>query len=175
VVGLLLYRAADPPPGSPAYSDLSASEEQLARTFATIGGLLGMALTVGLWLWMAWVNGKGRPWGRVVATILAALSALSFVISLLVLMSGSAPANGAEDASVISFILSIVLQLVGLMALWQLYRPESTHYFAASRQLRQWQTQPYGYPAPYGHGYQTPYGYQAGTPAAPRPPHDGAG
>ena len=42
---------------------------------ATVIGLIG----VGLWLWMAWANGAGKSWARVVATVLGGLNVLSTV------------------------------------------------------------------------------------------------
>jgi hypothetical protein len=39
-------------------------------------------LAVGLWLWMAWANGKGHAWARVVFTAFFALSTLGVLVAL---------------------------------------------------------------------------------------------
>jgi hypothetical protein len=168
VIGLLLYNPDNSAAGSLEYGRSSPGEEQFADAVATIGSLLGIAVTVSLWLWMAWANGKGRPWARIVATILAAISAASFVISSVVAFMAVDLANGSQAAGVIGFIFSIFSQIVGLMALWQLYRPESSRFYDASERLRRMPPYPYGYASPYSYGYQYPYGYQPQPP--PRPP-----
>jgi hypothetical protein len=36
-------------------------------------------LVIGLWVWMAWANRRGRPWARIVATVLFGLHALLLI------------------------------------------------------------------------------------------------
>lgn len=86
-------------------------------TVAVVLGLLG----AGIWLWMAWANGRGRKWARIVATVLAALNALSLLFLV---------ANGR--ATTISLLLSVVNFLIGITALFYLYRPDSNQFYAAS-------------------------------------------
>lgn len=92
--------------------------------FAVIVGLIGAML----WVWMAWKNGQGRSWARVVATVFGGLSVLSALYSF------SAPNAGA--VSIIFTVINVVLAAVILFLLW---RPESTRFYqdtTASRQLR---------------------------------------
>src|SRR5512134_3956636 len=51
-------------------------------TFAVIMSLVFGLVGVGLWLLMAWANGRGKTWARIVATVLFALGAVSFLTSL---------------------------------------------------------------------------------------------
>jgi hypothetical protein len=79
-------------------------------------GVLG----VGLWLLMAWANGKGKNWARIVATVLFALSAVSFLMSLP--QAGSAPLLVA---------VSGITTLVGALAIYFLWRKDSSAWFQA--------------------------------------------
>ncbi|MBD8608480.1 hypothetical protein IFT73_16610 [Aeromicrobium sp. CFBP 8757] len=92
-------------------------------TIAVVFGLIGALL----WVWMAWKNGQGRSWARVVATILGVLN----IVGLLFTIAGS----NAETISVILSVVSSVLAVVILVLLW---KKESSAFYdatAASRQL----------------------------------------
>jgi hypothetical protein len=89
-------------------------------TFAIALGVVFGLLGVGLWLLMAWANGKGRSWARIVATVLFALNAVSLLTSLPQL--GSAPLPVA---------LSALTVLVGGAAVYFLWRKESSDWFRA--------------------------------------------
>ncbi|HEV7146903.1 MAG TPA: hypothetical protein VGN48_07900, partial [Pedococcus sp.] len=82
---------------------------------AVVSGLLG----AGLWIWMAYANGKGRKWARIVATVFFALSVLSALSSV------------AQHGPAVSLALSVVTLLLGAYIIFLLYRPESSQYYAA--------------------------------------------
>jgi LPXTG-motif cell wall-anchored protein len=69
---------------------------------------------------MAWANGKGKNWARIVATVLFALSAVSFLTSLP--QAGSAPLLVA---------VSGLTTLVGALAIYFLWRKDSSAWFQA--------------------------------------------
>lgn len=104
-------------------SDASFSSADLdtafnaAVVFAIVFGLIG----VGLWLWMAWANGKGRKWARVVATVFGVINVLSFIF---VITAGSATTP--------SLIVSVLSVLVGVAALFYLYRPDASQFYSAA-------------------------------------------
>ncbi|MGH8828361.1 MAG: hypothetical protein ACRDVZ_12370 [Jiangellaceae bacterium] len=75
---------------------------------------------VGLWLWMASANKKGRSWARTVATVLGGLNIL--------LSLGSLALAGSTTVTTLINLVSLALA-VGI--LWLLYRPESSRYYAA--------------------------------------------
>ena len=78
-----------------------------------IAGVIG----VGLWVWMARMNAKGRNWARITGTVFFGLNTLD----LLGVFSRS--------ASAISAVFAIVIWLVGLGAVIMLWRRDSTAYF----------------------------------------------
>jgi hypothetical protein len=84
---------------------------------SVIGGLIG----VGLWLWMAEMNKRGRSWARVLSSVFFALDTLSLIEG----MTQSTPA--------LSKVLAVATWLVGLGAILLLWRPESSAFFSASR------------------------------------------
>lgn len=85
-------------------------------TVAVIASLVGVAL----WAWMAWKNGQGRPWARIVATVFGALNLLSIL--------GTLGLGGATGATVVVSLLSLVLAIVILVLLW---RKESSDFYSA--------------------------------------------
>ncbi len=101
----------------------SFTESQVDTTFnvaiaiAVISGLIGVAL----WLWMAWANGKGKKWARVVATVLAALGLLSLLVTLT-----------TAGTTTLSLLLSVVTIGVGVVAVVLLYRPDSSAFYEAN-------------------------------------------
>lgn len=100
-------------------SPLSASDVDLlvnvALVVAVITGLLGAAL----WLWMAWANGRGAAWARVIATILFGFSLLSALLSVF------------QPQPAASRLLDVAEVLLGAYVIVLLYRRESTEFYRA--------------------------------------------
>ncbi len=118
IVGLLTIgslktaiRKADPTFTS---SQIHTAEVGLVG-FAVFFGLVG----IGLWLWMAVANNRGKSWARIVGTVLFGLNTLFLVLSLV-----------RPHASV-GLVFSLVVWLAGLGAVVLLWRPESSQYFTA--------------------------------------------
>ena len=74
---------------------------QVTVGVAVFFGLVGTAL----WLWMAWKNGQGRGWARVVATVLGGLNLLSSILTI----AAGASLTISEILTVINLILAIVI------------------------------------------------------------------
>ena len=91
--------------------------EIVAITAIIVEALLG----VGLWLWMAWANKRGRNWARIVASVLFALNTLFLVINL------------ARPHAVVGLLYDVVIWLIGLSAIIFLWRKDSNPYFEAPR------------------------------------------
>jgi hypothetical protein len=87
-------------------------------TLGIVGGLLGIAL----WLWMARKNGQGRPWARIVSSVLFVLCTLDI---LNVFRGGGASAFTSASA--------LLTWLVGLGAIILLWLPSSSPYFVSQR------------------------------------------
>jgi hypothetical protein len=82
-------------------------------------GLLG----VGLWLWMAWANGRGRNWARVVAAVLFGFNSIGLLSAIV------------RPAAIGTKVFDILGWLVGLGATYYLWRPDATQYYQQSRNL----------------------------------------
>jgi hypothetical protein len=81
--------------------------------------VVSWVITIGVWLIMARTNQAGRAWARNVATVLSALSTLSFILYL------------HEPGSLIGKVLLVPMWLVGVAAAALLWRRESTAYIRA--------------------------------------------
>ena len=92
------------------------SAVSLAIGIAIVVGLI----SVGLWLWMASANGKGRSWARIVATVLGALSVLSLLSSV---------AQG--QMTTLNLLVSLVSLALAIAILVLLWRKESSAYYDA--------------------------------------------
>jgi len=76
-------------------------------------GILGGVVMIALWLWMARANGQGRNWARIMSTVLFGLATLH--------LFGN---RGVVQAS-----FAMLTWLVGLAAVWLLWRPTSSAFF----------------------------------------------
>jgi hypothetical protein len=100
-----------------ARPNLTATQVNQLNTFiitlAIVSGLIGIAL----WLWMAWANGQGKNWARIVSTVLFGLATLDLIGVF------------SEPKTVIGLVFPVLTWLVGLAAIWLLWRPDSTAFF----------------------------------------------
>jgi hypothetical protein len=102
-------RANDPTLTS---TQLNATEA-VAVGFVVAFGLIG----IGLWLWMAWANRKGRSWARVVASVLFALNTIGVFFSL------------ARPHASVGLIFTILVWLVGAGAIGLIWSKQSAPYY----------------------------------------------
>jgi hypothetical protein len=106
------------------WNDHSLTAAQLSQwrpliiTVAIVGGLFVPAL----WLWMARANGRGRDWARIVSTVLFGWATLDLPT---VFGTPIHFAVGVTEPGPI-FVLT---WLVGLAAVWLLWRPASSAFF----------------------------------------------
>jgi hypothetical protein len=77
ILGGLLLAAADVIRGTATWPHRSP-----ASAAPLVAGAL---ITIGLWLWMGWANGRGRSWARIVAAVLFGINTLDLLISLFAL------------------------------------------------------------------------------------------
>jgi hypothetical protein len=111
-------------------TDPNASQSTLdaAYAFGIVSVVVLSLISVALWLWMAWKNGQGRSWARIVATVFG-------VINVLFLL-GSFTQPGATT---LSLTFGVILAVLGVAVLVLLWKRESSQYYDAvtrSRQLR---------------------------------------
>jgi hypothetical protein len=105
---------------NPTYSASKISSLVSAEiAIVVVAGVIG----VGLWLWMAWANKRGKNWARITGTVFFGLYTLDLILV------------AARSASGISTVFAIVTWLIGLGAVIMLWRRESSGYFHAQEQL----------------------------------------
>ena len=105
---------------NPTYSASKISSLVNAEiAIVVVAGVIG----VGLWLWMAWANKRGKNWARITGTVFFALYTLDLILV------------AARSASGVSTVFAIVTWLVGLGATIMLWRRESSSYFHAQEQV----------------------------------------
>jgi|SRR5215469_5534218 len=102
------------------YPGYTASQIHTAEVAAILAAVVIGAIAIGLWLWMAWANGKGKSWARIVATVLFGLN----TIDMLTLI--------ARPHSAVSLIFALLVWLAGLGAIYFLWQRESSAYFQAT-------------------------------------------
>jgi hypothetical protein len=87
--------------------------EVIGIASTVVGGLIA----IGLWLWMAWANGKGRNWARVVSAILFGINTLDLLVSI------------AQGYVAATKIVSVLIWLAGLGAIVFIFRKESAPFY----------------------------------------------
>ena len=88
------------------------------QTVVVVGSIFIGVISIGLWVWMALMNKAGRPWARIVATVL-------FGLDTLFLLLGVAQAGAAAGT-----LVSILTWLIGLGAVIYLWRRDASAYFS---------------------------------------------
>ena len=94
--------------------------QAIGIAFVVVLGVLGVVL----WSWMAWKNGQGRPWARIVATVLGGLNLLSTLLSLV----APNPYPGAILFSLANAMLAIAVVIL-------LWRKQSSEFYAERSRL----------------------------------------
>ena len=104
--------------------DIKGSASWLNTPFITVSIAWSLA-PLALWLWMAWACGRGRNWARTVSTVLFGAATLDLTevfgppgirLSLVPVIAGSPT-------------VPVLYWLVGLAAVWLLWRPASSAFF----------------------------------------------
>lgn len=98
--------------------ELTADEIDSAVAVGTAFAVVIGLISIGLWIWMAIMNRRGRSWARVVATV---LGGLNIVFTLI----------GLTQNTGVGTIVNVISIALAAAILWLLYRPESSAYYAA--------------------------------------------
>jgi hypothetical protein len=108
---------------------LTAAQASQAKpvlvTVAAVSGLVAIAL----WLWMARANGQGRKWARILSTVLFGLATLQMFAQASVQRPGEPWSHVGPGVLVLFVIVPVLGWLVGLAAVWLLWRPASSAFF----------------------------------------------
>lgn len=78
-------------------------------------------VAVGLWLWMAWANGKGMSWARVVASVFGGIG-----------LTGSALRVASGQLTTLGVAGTLVYVALAVAILVLVWRPESSAYYRAA-------------------------------------------
>lgn len=133
VIGLIITLASLGSMKDEIREQLIASGEEV--TDEIVNAAYGVAIFAGvvigiigvlLWLWMAWKNGQGRSWARIVATVLGVLNVLSTVYT-----------STAGTAPPLATIVSIINVILAVTILFLLWRKESSDFYDAHTRARQ--------------------------------------
>jgi hypothetical protein len=82
-------------------------------TVAIVSGVIGIAL----WLWMARSNNQGKNWARILSTVLFCLATLDLIGVF------------SQPKTLLGVVFPVLTWLVGLGAVFLLWRPESSAFF----------------------------------------------
>ena len=76
------------------------------------------AIEIGLWLFMARANSQGKTWARTIATILFAADTIFAFFEF-----------STGPKALLDLVFPVVTWLIGLGAVWLLWRPDATVFF----------------------------------------------
>ena len=51
-----------------------------AEIAAVVTAVIGALIAIGLWLWMAWANRRGRNWARIVSAVFFGINTLDLTL-----------------------------------------------------------------------------------------------
>jgi hypothetical protein len=115
--------------GSLKSAIIKASNKPLTATQLHTAEVVGIAtivilglIGIGLWIWMARANGRGKSWARIVAAVLFGLNTLGLLSAV------------ARPNAIGTKIFDILSWIVGLGATFYLWRRESSEYYTAQSQ-----------------------------------------
>jgi hypothetical protein len=80
-------------------------------------GIAGGLVMIALWLWMARASSQGQNWARILSTVLFGMATLKLIGVF------------SEPRTVLGLIFWAPAWLVGLTAVWLLWRPDSSAFF----------------------------------------------
>jgi hypothetical protein len=86
--------------------------------------IVSCLVPIALWLWMARANGRGRNWARNLSAVLFGLATLDLTGAF-----GTPVVQLRLVPVIFGPAIPVLTWLIGLAAVWLLYRPASTAYF----------------------------------------------
>jgi hypothetical protein len=98
----------------PGYTTAQLHTAEIARTVPL---LIGAPIVAALWLWMAWANGRGRSWARVVSAAFFGINTVDLLISLALVHAAA------------TMITGVIIWLVGLAAIVLIFSKDSAPFY----------------------------------------------
>jgi len=122
-----------------ANPSLTAAQVRPVNVLLT-GEIVFGLVVVALWLWMARANGHGRNWARILSTVLAGLGTLEairagtyyrggYLARFTVGGHGYSVIHSVFGATVLGVLVPVLWWLIGIAAVWLLWRPASGAFF----------------------------------------------
>jgi hypothetical protein len=105
----------------PKAKQLTTSQLNSLATYYIVSTIIIGLIAIGLWLWMARMNIRGRRWARIVATVLFVLWTYYSYVSI-------GETHGAATL-ITSTAMVLVTWLIGLASLFFLWRPTSSAFY----------------------------------------------
>ena len=127
-----------------ANPSLTAAQVRPVNALLTLEIVLGL-VAAALWLWMARASGHGRNWARILSTVLFSLATLEDISVARPTYRGGYLAHftvgghvysvihSVFGATVLGVIVPVLTWLIGLAAVWLLWRPASSAFFKPQR------------------------------------------
>jgi MFS family permease len=107
-----------------ANPSLSANQVNSDIGVALAIGAFFALVGIGLWLWMAFANRRGRSWARITATVLFGIDTLLLLTAIV------------QPHLALSLVIDIVIWLIGLGAIVLIWNKESSAYYDANSAMR---------------------------------------
>ena len=105
------------------YPHYSASQVHQTEVGIIANYVVTGLIAVGLWLWMAWANRRGRNWARFVSAVFFAINTLNLIGAFI------------QVHAIWSVIVGIAVWLVGAGAITLIFNRESTPYYQQPKLL----------------------------------------
>jgi hypothetical protein len=99
------------------FPNYTTTQVHSAEVVGIVAAVVGGLIAIGLWLWMAWANKRGRNWARIVSAVLFVIDTLELLLSL------------HRAHAVLTLVFGLLVWLVGLGAIILLFNKESTPFF----------------------------------------------
>jgi hypothetical protein len=97
--------------------NFTTSQVHAAEGIGIGSAIVSGLIAIGLWLWMAWANGRGRSWARVVSAVFFGINTLDLLLSFV------------RVHAVASVIVGILVWLVGLGAIVLIFNKQSAPFY----------------------------------------------
>jgi hypothetical protein len=101
----------------PGYTTAQLHSAEIARTVPLV---IAAPIVAALWLWMAWANGRGLAWARIVSAVFFGIACVDVAVAF------------ARSGSAAGLAIGVVTWLVGLGAIVLLFSKESGPFFRPS-------------------------------------------
>jgi len=99
------------------HPNYTPTQRHNAEIAAVVTSVIGGLIAIGLWLWMAWANRRGRNWARIVAAVFFGINTLDLIVSF------------TQVHALAAVLVGVLVWLVGLGAIVFLFNRESAAYF----------------------------------------------